>query len=378
MSSPVACPHRPPCPGCPRYGERGIPPDARRLLDRIAAARNLPAPHVVEGAAAEGHRHRARLMVRGRARSPKIGIFQRGSHRIVDIPRCRVHHPRINEVAAALRRAVRATGVPPYADLPHRGELRAVQVVVERASQRAQVVLVANADSPDRLAPVADALQADLGEAIHSLWWNGNPDRTNVILGPYWEHLAGEPFVRESIGGARVWFPPGAFGQSHLELADRLVERVHEWIPSGAVVSEYHAGCGAIGLGLASRCRELRINERSPEALRGLRRGIEDLPAAVRARVRVLAGEAAGAVEAARGAEVVIVDPPRKGIDPGLVRALCDAPPARLVYVSCNPVSLERDVALLEGGAGLALRGLEVFALFPYTQHVETLALLER
>jgi len=296
----------------------------------------------------------------------------------IDIPSCRVHHPRINEVSSVLKRSIRATGVEPYVERSHRGDLRAVQVVVERESQRAQVVLVGNAEEPDRLLPLAATLQAELREVLHSLWWNSNPERTNVILGSRWLRIAGEPFVRESIGGVRVYFPPGAFGQSHLELADRLVQRVHEWVPDGAVVAEYHAGCGAIGLGLARRSAELRFNERSPDAIEGLRRGIQDLPATDRARVRVHVGEAAAAAGAATSADVVIVDPPRKGIDEDLMRALCRAAPPRIVYVSCDPVSLERDLGLLETGAGLSLRALEAFALFPYTDHTESLALLER
>jgi len=114
----------------------------------------LPPPAVVEGAPF-GYRHRARLAVRGRAASPKIGIFQEGSHRVVDIPHCLVHHPLVNEVAAITKAALRRTGVSPYADRAHRGMLRYLQVVVERRSGTAQVVLVANDESPDALEPVA-------------------------------------------------------------------------------------------------------------------------------------------------------------------------------------------------------------------------------
>ena len=94
-----------------------------------------------------GYRHRARLAVRGRSASPKLGVFQEGSHRIVDVPRCLVHHPLINEVAAAVKQAVRDSGVAPYAERVHRGELRYVQVAVERSSASAQVVLVGNSDT---------------------------------------------------------------------------------------------------------------------------------------------------------------------------------------------------------------------------------------
>ncbi|HVM64194.1 MAG TPA: hypothetical protein VMU14_04980, partial [Acidimicrobiales bacterium] len=105
----VVCPHRPPCPGCPRFGEPGLAPPALAALEALARDAGLAPPSVVEGPPF-GWRHRARLMVRGRATSPKVGIFQEGSHRIVDMPQCLVHHPGVNVVAAAAKAAIRATG----------------------------------------------------------------------------------------------------------------------------------------------------------------------------------------------------------------------------------------------------------------------------
>lgn len=395
------CPHRPPCPGCPRFGSRGPDPAALARLSRIASEAGAPAPEVVVGART-GFRVRARLMVRGRAGSPKLGLFQAGSHRIVDVPRCLVHHPRVNEVAAAVRAAIRAAGVAPYADRPHRGDLRALQIVVERASGRAQVVLVGNAREPAPLAPLADALAPALGERLHSLWWNGQPERSNAVLGPLWRRLWPAPVaeggracegvhadsgasdgdaagcVRETIGGAAVFFPPGAFGQSHLDLADRIVERIHAWVPDGADVAELYAGCGAIGLGLLARCRTLRFVESAPESVRGLALGLAARPAAERARARVLAAPAAEALAALEGAEVVIADPPRKGLDPAVAAALAERPPERVVLVSCDLDAFERDAARLTAGGRLRLAELVVFDLFPHTHHVETLARFER
>jgi 23S rRNA (uracil1939-C5)-methyltransferase len=317
-------------------------------------------------------------MVRGRAGSPKLGIFQAGTHRIADIPRCPIHHPLVNEVAEAVRAAVRATGTAPYADRPDRGDLRAVQVVVERGGPRAQVVLVGNAEHPEPLLPAARHLAETLGPRLQGLFWNGNPGRTNAILGPHWRRLGGEPAVRERIGGASLFFPPGAFGQSHLPLADELVAGVQAWVPDGASVAELYAGCGAIGLGLLPRVRRVRFNEASPDALEGLRLGIAARPPAERARAEVEPGPAGEALGALEGADVVIVDPPRKGLDPPLTEALAGRPPARLVYVSCDLGSLERDLAQLQQPAGpLRLTALEAWNLFPFTDHVETLALLE-
>jgi tRNA/tmRNA/rRNA uracil-C5-methylase (TrmA/RlmC/RlmD family) len=331
---------------------------------------------VVEGARL-GFRQRARLAVRGRSNSPKVGIFQSGSHRIVDIPNCRTHHPLVNRTAAALKQAIRETGVAPYADRPHRGDLRYVQVAVERSSGRVQVVLVGNSDEPAALATVADALTAAMGDSLHSLWWNGQPERSNAILGPHWQRICGEEAAEERIGGVSVFFPPGAFGQSHLDLADALVERVASWIPDGSRVTEFYAGCGAIGLGLLSRSAAVTFNERSEHALRGLELGLARRPPEERGRARVAAGSAGDCVEALAGADSVVVDPPRKGLDPALLEALVRTPPKQLAYVSCDVESFVRDAGPLLEAGGTQLRELAAFALFPYSEHAEMTALFE-
>jgi tRNA/tmRNA/rRNA uracil-C5-methylase (TrmA/RlmC/RlmD family) len=369
------CPHRPPCPGCPRYGAAGPAPAALARLERLAAEHGIAPPEVALGARF-GFRVRARLMVRGRAASPKLGLFQEGTHRLADIPRCAVHHPLVNEVAAAARDAIRATATRPYADRPHAGDLRALQVVVERASGRAQVVLVGNAEAPAPLEPLADALAARLGASLQSLWWNGNPARTNAILGPHWRCWRGPEAVRERIGGADVFFPPGAFGQSHLDLADRLVDAVQAQVPDGARVLELYAGCGPLGRGLLSRAARVVFVESAPDAVRGLALGLAARPPAERERAEVVAGEAAAAADLVAGADVVVADPPRRGLDASVLDALAASPPRLFLYVSCGLDSFEAQCARLVAG-GLRLAGLSVYDLFPNTEHVETLARFE-
>ncbi len=313
--------------------------------------------------------------MRGRANSPKFGIFQEGTHRIVDIPRCRVHHPVINRVAAALRRALRETATPPYAERPHRGALRGVQIVIERASQRAQVVLVGNAIEPTPLERLARALEPLLANDLHSLWWNGNPERTNVILGPHWQHFSGPETVRERIGGVDVFFPPAAFGQNHLDLADRLVEQVHAWVPEDGRVLELYAGCGPIGLGLLARSREVTFNEVSPAGLEGLALGLAARPEAEHIRARVIPGEAGAALGALAVCDTVIADPPRQGLDARLLEALIAQPPERLIYASCDATTFLAQSRTLIQRSPLRLRELLACELFPQTRHVETLAL---
>jgi len=371
------CPHRPPCPGCPRFGERGIAPALLDALAALARAQGLPVPRVVEGPAV-GHRHRARLAVRGRAASPKVGIFQEDTHRIADVPRCVVHHPLVNAAAAAVKRAVRRTGVQLYGDTSHRGLLRYLQVVVERPTATAQVVLVANDETPNALEETATIVGAALGDRLHSLWWNGNTTATNAILGPRWHRWSGPETTCETIGGARVFYPPGAFGQANLPLADRMVGLVHEWVPPGARVLEMHAGVGATGLGLVARGHAVVFNEFSRWSLAGLNLGLDALGPDVRRRTEVRRGPAADHVDAIDDADVVICDPPRRGLEPPLLARLADDPPARLILVSCNPDAFLAEARTLLRAGKTRLAALVPFALFPYTDHVETVALFER
>lgn len=373
----ASCPHRPPCPGCPRFGEPGIAPGAQAALEDLARSHGVPAVAVVSGATS-GFRLRARLAIRGRLGAPKIGMFQLGTHRVVPIPDCSVQHPLINRVVAVVRRSLVDAGVSSYSEASHAGLARYLQVVVERASQRAQVVLVGNSPAVEPLAPCLDLIRARLGDELHSLWFNPNCERSNAILGPQFHHWSGADSVVERFGGAAVHYPPGAFGQNNLDIAERIIEHVRALVPDGSRVAEFYAGVGAIGLSLLPGVRDIRMNEVSPQSLHGLALGLAGLDAASRAKVEVIPGTAAAACRGASVADVVIADPPRKGLDRELLDDLVARPPARFLYVSCGLESFLGDTARLTAASSLRLRDITAFNLMPFTDHVETLACFER
>lgn len=370
----LICPHQPHCPGCPRLAEPGLPAEPLARLQALATRTGAPAP-VVHDSPPTAFRHRARLAIRGRADAPKLGIFEAGSHRAVHIPLCLVHHPVINRVAARVRDVLAQHRVPTYSDAAHAGVARYLQIVVERESQRAQVTLVTNDSAPDHLTTFFNDLQRALAEDLHSVWWNGNPERTNTILGPHWRHLHGAPHVTDRSGSARIFYPPSAFGQSNLELAMELAARVRDLARPGQRITEYYAGVGAIGLGLAETAGTLRLNELGEGSLAGLGLGVAALPDSLRAKVSVHPGPAGAHAGFIAESDFVIVDPPRKGLDPELIRALQKTPPERLAYVSCDIDSFERDASQLLNSFRLAR--LEAFDLFPHTEHLETLAVFE-
>jgi tRNA/tmRNA/rRNA uracil-C5-methylase (TrmA/RlmC/RlmD family) len=337
----------------------------------------LPEVRVISGPTA-GFRLRARLAIRGRLGSPKLGLFELGTHRVVHIPRCSVQHPLINRVAAVVRRALVDAQVTSYSDKAHLGLARHLQVAVERSSQTAQVVIVANSATPEPLAACFELIRARLGSELHSLWFNANRERSNTILGPDFQHWCGPVSVVEHFGGTAIHYPPGAFGQNNLGIAERIIEHVRVEIPPGARVAEFYAGVGAIGLSVLARAGEIRMNEVSPQSLHGLELGLAALDAADRAKVSVVPGPAGAACLAASGAQVVIADPPRKGLDPELTEYLGGHPPERFLYVSCGLESFLDDAARLTSRGGLRLGALTAFNLLPFTEHVETVARFER
>jgi tRNA/tmRNA/rRNA uracil-C5-methylase (TrmA/RlmC/RlmD family) len=373
----IACPHRPPCTGCPRYGEPGIDPAAHAALDALARTHGLP-PVAVVASPPAGFRLRARLAIRGRKGAPKLGLFAAGTHQVVTVPNCVVHHPLVNEASAIVRGALADAEVPPYSDQAQQGVARYLQVVVERRSQTAQIVLVANCEGSGPLASCLDRIRDRLDTRLHSLWFNAQTGTGNAVLGARFEHWCGPEAVVETFGGAEVFYPPGAFGQSNLDVAESIIAAVRDLVPQGARVAEFYAGVGAIGLAMVERVAELRLNEVAPGSLRGLELGLARLGPEARARITVHPGPAGEHAAMARDADVVIADPPRKGLDPALLAQLAAEPPSRFLYVSCGLESFLADTARLTGEGRLRLSRLTAYNLMPYTGHVETVAVFDR
>jgi 23S rRNA (uracil1939-C5)-methyltransferase len=373
LNDALSCPHRPPCPGCPRFGAQGIAPAARSALNELAQLHGLPQVTAESGQSA-GFRLRARLAIRGHQGSPKLGLFEQGTHRVVHIPKCSVQHPLINRVAAVVRRALAEARVTCYSDKAHLGVARYLQVTVERRSQSAQVVIAANCLTPEPLAACFDLIRERLGPELHSLWFNAHGERSNAVFGPTFQNWCGPASIEDSFGEATVHYPPGAFIQNNPEIAERIIAHVRAQIPKGARIAEFYAGSGAIGLSVLSQARDLRLNEINPHALAGLELGLAALKATMRARITVIQGAAGAALNAAADAEVIIADPPRKGLDPELTERLAGHPPERFIYVSCGLESLQSDTAHLVSRGKLRLHALRAFNLLPFTDHVETVA----
>jgi 23S rRNA (uracil1939-C5)-methyltransferase len=240
------------------------------------------------------------------------------------------------------------------------------------------VVMVANSALAKPMAACLDLIRERLGSELHSLWFNANVQSSNTILGPDFHRWCGPASVVENFGGAAVHYPPGAFGQNNLDVAQDIIEHVRRRIPPGARVAEFYAGVGAIGLSVLAGVSQIRMNEVSLHSLHGLDLGLQDLDPIVRAKIVVVPGPAAAAYLTASGTQVAIADPPRKGLDPKLTEHLSEQPPERFIYVSCGLESFINDTARLTSKGKLRLASLCAFNLLPLTEHVESVACFER
>lgn len=380
MKASPSCKYQPQCPGCPRFGKPGLAPIARKKLERLREIWN--APEVDEVARdGKGSRFRARLSVRGKVGDLRFGIFERGSHRLVHIPECSVHHSSIERLLPVLKGILDGARIEPYDEVNHLGTLRALQLAVEPASGGIQLVLLVRdnlndeREVPAGLSRALDEIAAS--SLVQGLFLGALPNKTNALTAERFLHVAGEKTFADICGGAKNYYPPGAFGQANPPMHRLAVERIHAAVPDGARVVEYYCGVGSIGLGLLDRGHEVFFNELGAGSIEGLRRGLSEI-SGTEARSVLAEGRAGSFVNAYGPEDVVIVDPPRKGLDTALLERLLCVAPQRLIYLSCGIDALVAESARLVSSGKYDCHFISGFAYFPFTDHVETLLVLER
>ncbi|MGE5195889.1 MAG: hypothetical protein ACM3JI_00995 [Anaerolineae bacterium] len=317
-----------------------------------------------------GTRSRAKLAVRGTPDQPHIGLFKKGSHDVVDITACPLHTPPIDEALFVVREKMRRFHIHPYDEKGHRGLLRYLQLAVENQSQSVQLSLVVNSQDVD---PPLRHFVEDLDKSFswHSTWINFQKEKTNRIFGDQWLHFSGSPFFWQVLAGSKVAFHPACFSQVHLSLFEKMLFSIRQQILPNKKAIEFYAGVGAIGLAICEKVEHLIMNEINPFAKKCFEASKAQLSSEMQSRVFFEVGPAEQFISHLENASVAIVDPPRKGLDPLLLKAFCEPNHLeQLIYISCDFRSFCRDSdALLD--AGWRIAKAEGYLFFPGTDHVE-------
>ncbi len=307
------------------------------------------------------------------------GFYSPRSHRIVRVDSCLLQHPAQDPAIAAVRNTLQALSIPIYDETSHTGLLRHIMARTSFATGKTLLTLVANG----RQLPQQQRLVASLSSAVDNLAGivlNINTRRGNVILGSEEQLLWGEPYLEEKLWGLSLRISPRSFLQVNSIQAEILYAKVREYaaLTGRETVFDLYCGAGTIGLYLSREAKKVVGVEAVSSAVADAEEnaGINNITNAEfhQARAEELVPKLlAGGYHA----DVVVIDPPRKGCDEKLLRTIAATRPSRVIYVSCNPATLARDLRCLTGH-GFAVREVQPVDMFPHTAHVECVVLMSR
>lgn len=368
------CPHFGECAGCSEHLSLGPPPIWEEVLSFFAPFSTLdlhtgPPLH---------WRHRAKMAVRRTSIHPLIGLFKRFSHDVFSIPECLVHHPHLNLAFEFVRTWMQRSAIIAYEEKTGMGDLRYLQGVVQRDSGRVQLSFVFNSShsegsQTDRWRSLVEQLGKEHASLWHSLWINFNDQPVNAIFGSQWLHVWGEEQLWERFEEVKVCYGPASFGQANLPLFERMLIRIRELLPQQSRVAEFYAGVGVIGLFIASHCQWVRCSEVNPFAENYFLHALTQMPPHIASRLTFFSCSTQKALSLLEDATTVIVDPPRKGLDPCLFKALKEELTIKqLLYISCGWEAFKKDCQRLFE-EGWKVQSVDGYIFFPGSNHIELL-----
>ncbi|NCE63414.1 23S rRNA (uracil(1939)-C(5))-methyltransferase RlmD [Pseudoflavonifractor sp. 524-17] len=376
-------------PDCPYYGRCGgcqfrhmtyaeeLEAKRQRVEDAIRriGGLELSVPEIVGAECQTRYRNKGQFPV---SSGPKIGFYQKGTHCVTDVADCLLQREGAVKLRAAAKVWMERWDIPAYEERTGQGLIRHVYVRTNRRGESLFCLLV-NGKKVPREGELVEALRS-AGTDLAGIVLGVNEKRNNVILGESYRTLWGRDFLDDTLCGLTFRLSVPSFYQINPDQTEKLYRRAAEFagLTGAETLLDLYCGTGTIGLTMAGAARQVVGAEVIPQAVEdarqnALRNGIEN--------ARFLcadAGEAARALEAeGLRPDVICVDPPRKGLSGDVVDTVAGMLPGRVVYVSCDPATLARDLARFAQKGYKAQKAVAI-DLFPRTVHVETVTLLCR
>jgi 23S rRNA (uracil1939-C5)-methyltransferase len=349
-------------------------------LERLGGLRDVPLRPIIGAEETFGYRNKMEFTVARARGALVVGLHETERYdSVLDIERCLLQSDRMNGLLAETRAFFAERGLTVYEQDTGEGLLRFLMLREGKHTGELMTNVVTSAPAVSELAPLARRLQArDPGTT--SVVMNVNPKKASVAVGVEEHLLAGRDHIREDVGGLTFRVSANSFFQTNTRQAERLFDLVVDstGLTGTETVLDLYSGTGAISLLLARRARWVYGVELAPAA-------VDDAGANATANgitnCTFVSGEVRFVLPAliAKGvtAEVVVADPPRAGFHPKALHALITLGARRIVYVSCNPTTLARDLGELVRG-GYRLEWVQPVDMFPHTPHIEAVARLER
>ncbi|WP_046176016.1 23S rRNA (uracil(1939)-C(5))-methyltransferase RlmD [Domibacillus indicus] len=350
----------------------------RNVMDRIAKLPDVPVHSVLGMEEPWRYRNKAQVPVGLSGGRLVAGFYKKRSHEIIDMTECLIQHEESDVMIQKVKDVCAANGVMSYDEQSHKGVLRHVMARIGYQTGEKMAVLITRTNElPNEQAIIAGIRREVPG--ITSIVQNVNPDKTNVIFGSKTRTLFGEDVIYDTIGSVKFAISARSFYQVNPVQTEVLYNKALEYagLTGEETVIDAYCGIGTISLFLAQKAKQVYGVEIVPQAIEDARKNAE-LNGITNAYFE--AGKAEEVIPAwyKQGIrpDVIVVDPPRKGCDEALLETILKMKPKRVVYVSCNPGTLARDLRVLEDG-GYRTREVQPVDMFPQTVHVEAVAVLE-
>jgi len=344
-------------------------------LTRIAKCVSVPTPITIPAPTVTGYRNKALYPVTDIGGIAAYGFYRERSHDVVPITRCLLQNLRADAIANAVISWMNEYNIRPYNEQKHNGLVRNIFV---RTSDSETIAAVICNGPPSRVSTLIDTIRAACPDCVGVLWIE-NAKHGNVPLDGKIHKLWGEKKLTMSLSDLSFDVGVRSFFQVNAAQAEKLYEITGTFanLSTGETAVDLYCGTGTLTLSLAKTGAAVHGIESVESAVLDARAN------AVRNNVNAAfyhadAGDGLQQLKAqGTSPSVIVVDPPRKGMSSETIEAISSTKPKRLVYVSCNPSTLARDIALLHNNGGYTLQQLAIVDMFPRTKHVECVALLE-
>ena len=378
------CPYFGKCGGCDTW-HMSYEEELRFKLGRVNDAlrhigkQTVAAKKIIPSESITRYRNKGIFAVADSGSGPVSGFYRERSHDMIEVKSCLIQSELSDRAAAAVTAFMRECGIPAYDEQSGRGAVRHVFSRVAVNTGDAVVCIVANrgfgADTP----ALVSALRAACPE-LTGIVLNINKTRGNTVLAGDFYTLWGKAEIRDILCGFEFEIAPQAFFQINPPQAEKLYAKAVEYAfeRDVSLAFDLYCGAGTISLCLSRHAERVIGAEIVPEAIENAKKNAAENGVGNVSFICADAGTAAESLSiSGLRPDVVVVDPPRKGMDEAAIAAVSSMLPERIVYVSCDPATLARDI-LRFNSHGYSLAEATAVDMFPRTSHVETVVLLSR
>lgn len=353
--------------------------EVKQVISRIGKLENVEIHETIGMQSPCRYRNKAQFPIQNINGSTAIGFYKKKSHDVIPTDVCVIQHDINDKIIKIIKTYIQAYNVSIYNEMTHTGVLRHLVTKVGFTTNEVMVVLVANGTKLPHLNELASVLQENI-PGFKTLVLNINKDKTNVILGKENKVIYGNGKINDYIGDLVFEISPLSFFQVNPVQTEVLYNKALEYaeLKENDTVFDIYCGIGTISLFLAQKASKVYGIEIIEDAIKDakINAKLNNLN-----NVEFYVGKAEEVVpkmySEGKTANVVVVDPPRKGCDEKVLDTIVSMKPDRVVYVSCNPSTLARDLAYLDE-RGYKCVEIQPVDMFPHTMHVECCVLISR